>query len=222
NINELTFVTEMLLTIGVFMLTIGTFLGGVWANESWGRYWGWDPKETWALVAVIGYAVVLHFRYIPALKGKFLFNSASLWGFSLILFTFFGVNFMLVGLHSYAQGDGLGHFPVWLSYTIVGFILFNIISNDRRKDYPKGVQTKEWWVIGGIILLVWTIFPGFLNWYIEKKMNEWNADEIAFSTWWLIFNWIVMVIWLTGALSLIYFVGKKVIVGNKRVKDGEI
>jgi len=74
NINELTNVSEMTITIGLFMLTIGTFLGGVWANESWGRYWGWDPKETWALVSVLVYAVVLHLRYIPALKSKFTFN----------------------------------------------------------------------------------------------------------------------------------------------------
>ncbi|MEY3438715.1 MAG: hypothetical protein RL265_1300, partial [Bacteroidota bacterium] len=51
NINELTYVSEMTITVGLFMLTIGTFLGGIWANESWGRYWGWDPKETWALVS---------------------------------------------------------------------------------------------------------------------------------------------------------------------------
>ena len=74
-ISELTYVNEMTLTIGLALATIGTFLGGIWANESWGRYWGWDAKETWALVIVLTYAVVLHFRLIPGLKA----NSLSMW-----------------------------------------------------------------------------------------------------------------------------------------------
>jgi len=139
NINELTYVSEMTMTIGIFMLTIGTFLGGIWANESWGRYWGWDPKETWALVAVLVYAVILHLRYIPALKNKFTFNVASVWGYSAILFTFFGVNFYLVGLHSYAQGEGLGTIPTSLIVTVVIFILFTILAAFRNKQYKKSL-----------------------------------------------------------------------------------
>lgn len=134
NIHELTYVSEMSMTIGVFMLTIGTFLGGVWANESWGRYWGWDPKETWALVSVLVYAVVLHLRFIPALKGKFLFNVVSFWSYTAILFTFFGVNFYLVGLHSYAQGDGLGEFPfgvIVATALFYGFTEFAALKNKR-------------------------------------------------------------------------------------------
>jgi len=142
NINELTFVSEMTMTIGLFMLTIGTFLGGIWANESWGRYWGWDPKETWALVSVLVYAVILHLRFIPGLKGKFFFNVVSFWGYSAILFTFFGVNFMLVGLHSYAQGDGLGKFPTWLIWTIIGFVLFTILAAFRSSQYNKIQKNK--------------------------------------------------------------------------------
>ena len=137
NIAELTYVSEMTMTIGVFMLTIGTFLGGIWANESWGRYWGWDPKETWALVSVLVYATILHLRFIPGLKSKFVFNLVSFWGYSAILFTFFGVNFILVGLHSYAQGDGLGDFPSWISYTIIFFIAFSILAYWRNKTYKK-------------------------------------------------------------------------------------
>ena len=137
HISELTYVSEMAMTIGVFMLTIGTFLGGVWANESWGRYWAWDPKETWAMVSVLVYAVILHFRFIPKLNGKFVFNAAALWGYSAILFTFFGVNFMLVGLHSYAQGEGLGEFPNWLIVLIISFLIFTIFSGIRYKAYKK-------------------------------------------------------------------------------------
>lgn len=128
NINELTAISEMIITIGLFMLTIGTFLGGVWANESWGRYWGWDPKETWALVSVLTYAVILHLRYIPGLKDKFIFNLVTFWGFSSILFTFFGVNFKLTGLHSYAQGEGTAETPSWVIYTAIYFLVFSIIS----------------------------------------------------------------------------------------------
>ena len=137
NISELTYVSEMTMTIGLFMLTIGTFLGGIWANESWGRYWGWDPKETWALVSVLVYAVILHLRFIPALNGKFLFNVVSLWGYSAILFTFFGVNFYLVGLPSYAQGEGLGELPLWLVVTIIIFILHTLTAAYMNKRFTK-------------------------------------------------------------------------------------
>jgi cytochrome c-type biogenesis protein CcsB len=143
NINELTYVSEMTITIGLFMLTIGTFLGGIWANESWGRYWGWDPKETWALVSVLVYAVILHLRFIPALQGKFLFNAVSLWGYSAILFTFFGVNFYLVGLHSYAQGEGLGRIPNSIVIAFICFVLFTIIAAIRNKTYAAKIKADE-------------------------------------------------------------------------------
>ncbi len=135
NIKELTYVSELTITVGLFMLTIGTFLGGIWANESWGRYWGWDPKETWALVSVLVYAVILHFRFIPGLAGKFTFNVAGLWGYSAILFTFFGVNFYLVGLHSYAQGEGLGRIPTELVVTVILFLTLTVYAGLRNKTY---------------------------------------------------------------------------------------
>lgn len=135
NINELTYVSEMSMTIGIYLLTAGTFLGGVWANESWGRYWGWDPKETWALVSILAYAVLLHLRFIPSLKGKFLFNAASLWAYTSILFTFFGVNFYLVGLHSYAQGDGLGEFPMGIIVATVIFYMFTEFAALKSKRF---------------------------------------------------------------------------------------
>jgi cytochrome c-type biogenesis protein CcsB len=139
NINELTYVSEMTMTIGLFMLTIGTFLGGIWANESWGRYWGWDPKETWALVSVLVYAVILHLRFIPGLKSKFTFNLVAFWGYSAILFTFFGVNFVLVGLHSYAQGDGLSDIPNWIWYTALVFLILSFTAywKNKKMKGPK-------------------------------------------------------------------------------------
>ena len=105
NIKEITTINEMALTIGLIMLTIGNFLGGMWANESWGRYWGWDPKETWALVSIMVYAFVLHMRLIPGLRSKYTFNLWSIVAYGSIMMTYFGVNFYLSGLHSYASGD---------------------------------------------------------------------------------------------------------------------
>ena len=140
HIEELTHIIEMTTTIGIFMLTIGTFLGGIWANESWGRYWGWDPKETWALVSILVYAVLLHLRFIPALKGKLVFNSVAMWAFSAILFTYFGVNFFLVGLHSYANGEAETIWPSWLTWVVLGFFIFNAIAIVRNNTFKKASQ----------------------------------------------------------------------------------
>jgi len=102
---EISYIIEMALMIGLLMLTIGAFIGGVWANESWGRYWGWDPKETWALVTVLVYSIILHLRKIPGLKSIIGLSSLALVGFSSVLMTFFGVNYYLSGMHSYGAGD---------------------------------------------------------------------------------------------------------------------
>lgn len=134
HIEELSYIIEMTSTIGLFMLTIGTFLGGIWANESWGRYWGWDPKETWALVSILVYAILLHLRFIPALKGKLVFNSVAMWSYAAILFTYFGVNFFLVGLHSYANGEAETLWPSWLTYVVLIFVAFNALAIWREKS----------------------------------------------------------------------------------------
>lgn len=105
NIREITIINELALTTGLVLLTIGNFLGGMWANESWGRYWGWDPKETWALISIMVYAFVIHMRLVPGLRGTFGFNLAAIVSFASIMMTYFGVNFYLSGLHSYASGD---------------------------------------------------------------------------------------------------------------------
>jgi cytochrome c-type biogenesis protein CcsB len=133
---ELTIVNEMSLTVGIFLLTVGTFLGGIWANESWGRYWSWDPKETWAFISVIVYAFVLHVRLIPAMRGKYLFNLLSLLAFSVIIMTYFGVNYYLTGLHSYAQGDPVP-IPGWVYVTISVVALLAVVSYRRYKLRSK-------------------------------------------------------------------------------------
>ncbi|MBP0904098.1 cytochrome c biogenesis protein CcsA [Mariniflexile gromovii] len=112
NIKELTIINEMSLTVGLVMLTIGNFLGGMWANESWGRYWGWDPKETWALISIMVYAFVIHMRLIPGLRSRWFFNLMTIVAFSSIIFTYFGVNFYLSGLHSYQSGQQIASFNI--------------------------------------------------------------------------------------------------------------
>lgn len=135
-IKDLTAINERTLMIGLYMLTIGTFLGGVWANESWGRYWGWDPKETWALVSVLVYSFIMHMHYIPGLKNSFSFNFASLIGYFSILMTYFGVNYYLSGLHSYAAGDPVP-IPTFVYYTVATIFavsLWAYLNNRRFKE----------------------------------------------------------------------------------------
>ncbi len=131
-LEELTIVNELSLTIGLVMLTIGNFLGGMWANESWGRYWGWDPKETWALISIIIYTAVLHLRIVPKLNNKWLFNLLSIISFAAIMMTYFGVNFYLVGLHSYASGDKVVS-PDFIYYSIIFVTLLGLISYFANK-----------------------------------------------------------------------------------------
>jgi cytochrome c-type biogenesis protein CcsB len=137
NIKEITYINEMSLTIGLIMLTIGNFLGGQWANESWGRYWGWDPKETWALISIMIYAFVIHARFVPALRGKWIFNLMSMYAFISILFTYYGVNFHLTGLHSYASGEAKSLNWIWeslLTITVIGLLAYpNYIKHYKKR-----------------------------------------------------------------------------------------
>ncbi len=136
SIRELSIVNELALTIGIFALTVGTFLGGMWANESWGRYWSWDPKETWAFISIIVYAVVLHLRLVPGLRSKLTFNIFSMWAIWSIMFTYFGVNYYLTGLHSYAAGDPIP-VPAWIYATAVGMLILSIVAYFRNNGVAE-------------------------------------------------------------------------------------
>lgn len=114
-------INEMSMILGILFLTIGNFLGAVWANESWGRYWGWDPKETWALISIGIYAIVLHLRFMGFANMPFVFASASVLAFYSILMTYFGVNYFLSGKHSYASGD-----PIVIQWYVYAFVLGTI------------------------------------------------------------------------------------------------
>jgi cytochrome c-type biogenesis protein CcsB len=141
-LEELTNINEMNLTIGLVLVSIGTFLGAVWANESWGRYWGWDPKETWALITMLIYSFVGHMRLIPGLKGLFAFNFAALISFSTVLMTYFGVNYYLSGLHSYASGDPVP-VPAFIYYTLAVVVMVSILAYWNGRKWNKAGITKK-------------------------------------------------------------------------------
>ena len=119
---SLSIVNELTLTIGLALMMVGIFLGAVWANESWGRYWSWDPKETWALITAVIYAVVLHLRWFEKKRNDFRFNLFTQWAFLTVLMTYFGVNYLLSGMHSYGNTSGLAGLPWWV-YTAI-FVFF--------------------------------------------------------------------------------------------------
>lgn len=130
-IKHISAINEISLIIGLAFITIGNFLGGVWANESWGRYWGWDPKETWAYVSIVVYALVLHLRFVKSLNTPYVLATASLLAFSSIMMTYLGVNFYLSGMHSYATGDPVP-IPMWAYLTVVTAFAAIILAYKNR------------------------------------------------------------------------------------------
>jgi len=127
--------------MGLGLLSVGTFLGGVWANESWGRYWSWDPKETWSLITMIAYALVIHTKMIPKMTGQFIFSVLAFLSFFFILMTYFGVNFYIAqGLHAYGRGEGdatwfnvlKGGIGVWFM-VVVATLIIAITQHKSKK-----------------------------------------------------------------------------------------
>lgn len=135
-VKEMTYISEMTLIGGLFMISIGTYLGGVWANESWGRYWGWDAKETWALVTILVYSFILHMRFIPGLRGLYAFNVATLFGWASVMMTYLGVNYYLSGLHSYAAGDPVP-IPMWVYWTVGALTVLSLGAFWRHRRNSK-------------------------------------------------------------------------------------
>lgn len=131
-INSITVINEMSMILGLLLLCIGNFLGGVWANESWGRYWGWDAKETWSLVSIGIYAIIIHLRFVCKENLQYIFSSASVIGFFSILMTYYGVNYYLSGLHSYAAGDPMP-IPKFLYFMVTGIIAIVVGAFFTRK-----------------------------------------------------------------------------------------
>ncbi|EAI2498570.1 cytochrome C biogenesis protein [Campylobacter jejuni] len=129
NITEATRINEMAMIFGLCLLTVGNFLGAIWANESWGRYWSWDSKETWALVSILVYAAILHLRMIPKYCNQFVFALWSMFAYWVIIMTYFGVNYFLTGLHSYAAGEA-AQIP---NYVYLGFALMVVLALFARR-----------------------------------------------------------------------------------------
>ncbi len=155
------------LYIGLALLSIGTILGGVWANESWGRYWSWDPKETWSLITIIIYAIVMHTKLVPALKSCYTFSLLSFLSFYSILMTYFGVNFYIAqGLHSYGQAEGaLGG--------AAG--LFGILDAAVNLNFDKfiwSVSIIPFWTWSIFALLLIIIMLGYRNRDMPQTMNS--------------------------------------------------
>ena len=131
-VEELAVINELALIIGLVLLTAGVFLGAVWANESWGRYWGWDPKETWALITMMVYAFVLHARLIPALRGTLKFSVMSIFAVYSVLMTFFGVNYYLTGMHSYGSGHSINIYAVAIPSVVVIALTVAAVVRSRK------------------------------------------------------------------------------------------
>lgn len=137
SILSLSAINEMSMMLGLFLLTIGNFLGAIWANESWGRYWGWDPKETWALISIGVYAIILHLRFLGFKNMPFIFSAASVLGFLSVLMTYFGVNYFLTGMHSYASGEA-AKIPWYIYLIVVGMLTLIIAASPKRSlQMPK-------------------------------------------------------------------------------------
>jgi len=141
-IKQVTSVNHLTLIVGLYFMTAGVFLGGVWANESWGRYWGWDPKETWALITVLVYAFVTHMHRIPGLRGLFAFNLASFIGYASVMMTYFGVNYFLGGIHSYASGSS---FQVpWAVYLVVVIMIgLAVIAYQKQSKLLEDLPDQD-------------------------------------------------------------------------------
>ncbi len=142
HIEHLTYINEATLSLGIILLVIGNFLGAIWANESWGRYWGWDPKETWTYISIIIYTLVLHLRLIKKWYSCFLFAVGSILSYYTILMTYFGVNFYLSGMHSYATGDPVP-IPGWVYSSIATIIVLVLIAYPKRKLVRQQAEDGE-------------------------------------------------------------------------------
>jgi cytochrome c-type biogenesis protein CcsB len=133
------------LQLGVLLLAAGTILGGVWANYSWGRFWGWDPKETWALIALLCYILTLHGR-LAGWWTEFGLVVASVICFLAILMAWYGVNFVLgKGLHSYGFGVGGETYVaifVLLDFLFVAFAIWRY-RKSKRAVTPAGEIAGE-------------------------------------------------------------------------------
>lgn len=134
-VQELSIINNMSLLVGLVLMTTGTFLGAVWANESWGRYWGWDPKETWALITIVVYSMVTHLHLVKKWNNLWLFNLLSVFAFASVLMTFLGVNYLLSGMHSYGQTEGVSAVFVYILVAFAAVGVLGVLSYAKRRRW---------------------------------------------------------------------------------------
>jgi cytochrome c-type biogenesis protein CcsB len=132
-VRELSIVNELALLTGLLLMTVGIFIGAVWANESWGRYWGWDPKETWALITMVVYVMVSHLHLLKKQYSLWLFNLSSVAAFASVLMTYFGVNCFLSGMHSYGQSEPAGGILAGAAVAAVCIALLALAARKGKK-----------------------------------------------------------------------------------------
>lgn len=133
NLGELLRLNELSMICGLFLLTLGTFLGSIWANETWGRYWGWDAKEVWSLITILLYALLLHLRLLHTKwNSKYLFVVLSVLFYGAVIMTYFGVNYYLSGLHSYGSIEAT-EVPDAFIYTVLGIVVLIFLSFIKRE-----------------------------------------------------------------------------------------
>ncbi len=157
-IKQISDITYLALYMGLALLTIGTFIGAVWANQSWGRYWSWDPKETWSLITIIVYALVIHTKMIPSMNNRYAFSLFSTLSFYSVLMTYFGVNFYISqGLHSYGQGEGS------LGGAAGLFGILDAIFNLSWSKFTWAISILPLWFWIGILIFLIIAFKGYKN-----------------------------------------------------------
>jgi cytochrome c-type biogenesis protein CcsB len=129
--------------VGVLLLAAGTILGGLWADQSWGRFWGWDPKEVWALIALLTYLALLHGRFAGWI-GRFGLAAGSVICFSTVLMSWYGVNFVLgAGLHSYGFGTGGQGYVATYVLAQLAFVAIAWMSNRRNEPATESNAVSE-------------------------------------------------------------------------------
>ncbi len=136
NIEKVNKINELSMFLGFILLIVGTLLGSVWASESWGRVWGWDPKESWSLISILVYMLILHLRMSGKLKSLFLFAVLSFVSYSSILMTYFGVNYFFDAIHVYASNTNT-QIPTSLYYFAILIGLLISFAYFRNKKLER-------------------------------------------------------------------------------------
>lgn len=125
-------ITEQSLWIGLLLLAVGSVLGAIWANETWGRYWGWDPKESWSLIVILFYALVLNLRFVVSSNWRYWFNVLAFPAFGTMMMTYFGVNMFFSGMHTYSGETG-NRFPLIIFWIIGGWVILSLLAYRNRR-----------------------------------------------------------------------------------------